>query len=264
MHLLWPVNTDMTDVLHAVSLLVLNVTGWVEGSGYDLLYRSLWNVPYSTVWKIIKTIDHKKKIWSRAGLEGNFSSTITSERSWVSSMGFCSEKQSFHSTGNATRDAKTTAWRASRHGKMQESGKDSYVLARNKYRHWQNGLKLWNSPKTSGKTTKRAHNNNRLARRTVAESSDWFVSSGWKKWPAGKWLSNYPEMALLPSMSATCVIRHMKSLFARHGIPQIVHSDNGPCYSCKEFKDFAEEYDFRHVTSSCSPSLMGKQKKECT
>lgn len=78
------------------------------------------------------------------------------------------------------------------------------------------------------------------------------------------YLSNYPEMALLPSMSATCVIRHMKSLFARHGIPQIVHSDNGPCYSCKEFKDFAEEYDFRHVTSSCSPSLMGKQKKECT
>ncbi|KAF7641973.1 hypothetical protein LDENG_00266950 [Lucifuga dentata] len=57
------------------------------------------------------------------------------------------------------------------------------------------------------------------------------------------YLSNY-EMALLPSMSATCVINHMKSIFARHGIPQIVYSDNGPCYSCKEFQSFAEEYDF--------------------
>lgn len=64
------------------------------------------------------------------------------------------------------------------------------------------------------------------------------------------YLSNYPEMALLPSMSATSVIRHMKSIFARHGIPQIVYSDNGPCYSCKEFQDFAREYDFQHVTSS--------------
>lgn len=63
------------------------------------------------------------------------------------------------------------------------------------------------------------------------------------------YLSNYPEMALLPSMTATCVIRQMKSIFARHGIPQAVYSDNGPCYGCKEFQTFAEEYDFRHVTS---------------
>lgn len=64
------------------------------------------------------------------------------------------------------------------------------------------------------------------------------------------YLSNYPEMALLSNMSAACVIKHMKSIFARHGIPQIVYSDNGPSYSCKEFQDFAQEYDFCHVTSS--------------
>lgn len=64
------------------------------------------------------------------------------------------------------------------------------------------------------------------------------------------YLSNYPEMALLPSMSATWVITHMKSVFARHGIPQVVFNDNGPCYSCREFQKFAEEYDFKHVTSS--------------
>uniref|UniRef100_A0A673AT44 Integrase catalytic domain-containing protein n=1 Tax=Sphaeramia orbicularis TaxID=375764 RepID=A0A673AT44_9TELE len=57
-------------------------------------------------------------------------------------------------------------------------------------------------------------------------------------------------MALLSNMSAACVITHMKSIFARHGIPQIVYSDNGPCYSCREFQLFAQEYDFKHVTSS--------------
>lgn len=62
--------------------------------------------------------------------------------------------------------------------------------------------------------------------------------------------SNFPEIALLSSMTATCVITHLKSIFARHGICQTLQSDNGPCYNCKEFQNFAEEYDFQHVTSS--------------
>ena len=64
------------------------------------------------------------------------------------------------------------------------------------------------------------------------------------------YFSNFPEIALLSSMTATCVITHLKSIFARHGICQILQSDNGPCYNCKEFQNFAEEYDFQHVTSS--------------
>uniref|UniRef100_A0A3B4CLW2 Integrase catalytic domain-containing protein n=1 Tax=Pygocentrus nattereri TaxID=42514 RepID=A0A3B4CLW2_PYGNA len=64
------------------------------------------------------------------------------------------------------------------------------------------------------------------------------------------YLSNYPEIALLPTMTAACVIKHLKSIFARHGIPQMVCSDNGPCFHCKEFQTFAETYDIQHVTSS--------------
>uniref|UniRef100_A0A672S0A1 Integrase catalytic domain-containing protein n=1 Tax=Sinocyclocheilus grahami TaxID=75366 RepID=A0A672S0A1_SINGR len=50
----------------------------------------------------------------------------------------------------------------------------------------------------------------------------------------------------------TLVVTHMKSIFARHGIPQVVCSDNGPCYSSKDFQKFAEEYGFQHVTSKRS------------
>ncbi|KAL0151936.1 hypothetical protein M9458_052743, partial [Cirrhinus mrigala] len=56
--------------------------------------------------------------------------------------------------------------------------------------------------------------------------------------------SNYPEL------SSKCVITHAKSIFARHGIPQTVVSDNGPCFSSKECQDFSVQYDFKHVTSS--------------
>ena len=64
------------------------------------------------------------------------------------------------------------------------------------------------------------------------------------------YFSNYPEMALLSSTTSNCVITHAKSIFARHGIPHTVMSDNGPCFSSKEWQDFAKVYDFKHVTSS--------------
>uniref|UniRef100_A0A3B3C851 Integrase catalytic domain-containing protein n=1 Tax=Oryzias melastigma TaxID=30732 RepID=A0A3B3C851_ORYME len=76
------------------------------------------------------------------------------------------------------------------------------------------------------------------------------------------YFSNYPELALLSSMSAACVIMHMKTIFARHGIPHFVFSDNGPCYSCSDFKHFAEAYDFQHLTSSpLFPQSNGKAEK---
>uniref|UniRef100_A0A671MNC0 Integrase catalytic domain-containing protein n=1 Tax=Sinocyclocheilus anshuiensis TaxID=1608454 RepID=A0A671MNC0_9TELE len=62
--------------------------------------------------------------------------------------------------------------------------------------------------------------------------------------------SNYPELALLSDMSTKCVMTHSKSIFARHGIPQTVISDSGPCFSSKEWQEFSVQYDFKHVTSS--------------
>ena len=62
--------------------------------------------------------------------------------------------------------------------------------------------------------------------------------------------SNYPEIAKLSSISSSDVILHMKSIFARHGIPSVVVSDNATCYSSRLYREFAEEYNFLHRTSS--------------
>ena len=64
------------------------------------------------------------------------------------------------------------------------------------------------------------------------------------------YFSRYIEIAKLSSKSAISVITHMKSIFARHGVPQELVSDNGPQYSSKEFAKFAKEYGFVHRTSS--------------
>lgn len=64
------------------------------------------------------------------------------------------------------------------------------------------------------------------------------------------YFSRYPEVIKLTSTTSVSIISLLKSIFSRHGIPEVFHSDNGPQYSSKEFSDFAREYGFRHITSS--------------
>jgi transposase InsO family protein len=52
------------------------------------------------------------------------------------------------------------------------------------------------------------------------------------------------------STRSETVIRKLKVMLARHGIPEKVVSDNGPQYASREFADFAKSWDFKHTTSS--------------
>ena len=71
-----------------------------------------------------------------------------------------------------------------------------------------------------------------------------------------------PEVIPLSSQSRNAVITGMKGTFARHGIPDIVHSDKRTCYSSQEFADFKNKWGFKHVTSSPHfPSSNGLVKK---
>ena len=71
--------------------------------------------------------------------------------------------------------------------------------------------------------------------------------------------SSYVEIAKLSATTSPDVILHLRSIFARHGIPETVVSDNGPQYASYEFARFASEEGFIHVTSSpCYPQSNGK------
>ena len=63
--------------------------------------------------------------------------------------------------------------------------------------------------------------------------------------------SRYIEISKLSRTTAEDIISHTKSIFARrHGIPEVVYSDNGPQFSSDAYKQFALEYQFTHTTSS--------------
>ena len=62
--------------------------------------------------------------------------------------------------------------------------------------------------------------------------------------------SRFFEVDELTSTTSASVIRKLSAHIARHGIPEIVVSDNGPQFDAEEFKAFAASWDFAHVTSS--------------
>ncbi|CAL8139314.1 unnamed protein product [Orchesella dallaii] len=67
------------------------------------------------------------------------------------------------------------------------------------------------------------------------------------------YFSRYPEIAELKNLSTASVTQFLKSIFARHGVPEEVISDNGPQFhpvKTSPFRTFAKEYGFIHTTSS--------------
>ena len=64
------------------------------------------------------------------------------------------------------------------------------------------------------------------------------------------YFSKFIKVSYLSSLSSSEMIRTLKSVFARHGIPEVVRSDNGPQYDSAEFAKFTKDWEFKHVTSS--------------
>lgn len=62
--------------------------------------------------------------------------------------------------------------------------------------------------------------------------------------------SRYVEITRLRQTTSEAVISHLKALFSRHGIPEVLRSDNGPKFSSKPFEGFCKDYKIEHVTSS--------------
>jgi hypothetical protein len=62
--------------------------------------------------------------------------------------------------------------------------------------------------------------------------------------------SRWLDFKELSSTTSQAVIRTLSEVFATHGTPSVVMSDNGPQFSSQEFQQFARDWGFDHVTSS--------------
>ena len=79
--------------------------------------------------------------------------------------------------------------------------------------------------------------------------TDLFDYNGQKYLVVCDYCSKFPILRRLSGESTKVRVKHLKQI-SEHGIPGILYSDNGPCYSSEEFRQSSLGYGFQHVTSS--------------
>ena len=58
--------------------------------------------------------------------------------------------------------------------------------------------------------------------------------------------SRYPVVTKVSSTSAKAVTKKLEDIFSQFGIPEVVKSDNGPPFQSYDFKQFAQDLNFKH------------------
>ena len=66
----------------------------------------------------------------------------------------------------------------------------------------------------------------------------------------GDYFTKFIIVQRLPNSSTHSVIKELGMVFTQFGRPFILRSDNKPCYTSKEFREFLEFYQVHHITSS--------------
>ena len=61
-----------------------------------------------------------------------------------------------------------------------------------------------------------------------------------------KWL----EAVVVPSTSSQATIKALRGMFATHGLPEMLVSDNGTAFKSGEFQEFVTRNGIRHVTTA--------------
>ena len=62
--------------------------------------------------------------------------------------------------------------------------------------------------------------------------------------------SKWIDVAVVNTPTSAATIEKLGSLFATHGLPELVASDNDPCFTSAEFGEFTRHNGIKHVTSA--------------
>ena len=80
--------------------------------------------------------------------------------------------------------------------------------------------------------------------------SDFFHLNGATFLLTVDYCSRYPEIVKIVSTTSKSIIKALRTIFTRLGIPEIMISDNELQYASEAMKGFAKSYGFDHITSS--------------
>ncbi len=70
--------------------------------------------------------------------------------------------------------------------------------------------------------------------------------------------SKWVEVHIMKSSTAKATIENLRVTFAKLGLPKVIVSDNGPCFTSEEFQEFVQRNGISHIKSApYHPSFNG-------
>ena len=70
--------------------------------------------------------------------------------------------------------------------------------------------------------------------------------------------SRWMEVEIVNAASTQNTIEHLRSVFARFGLPKVMVTDNGSCFTSSDFTEFARHNQIHHLrTAPYHPSSNG-------
>ncbi len=66
---------------------------------------------------------------------------------------------------------------------------------------------------------------------------------------SSKWI----EVFIVPSTSTAATVDKLRLVFATHGLPEVLVSDNGTAFTSGEFKEFMQRNGVKHMTPAPYP-----------
>jgi transposase InsO family protein len=62
--------------------------------------------------------------------------------------------------------------------------------------------------------------------------------------------SKWIDAHVVASTSTSATLEKLRTVFATHGLPEVLVSDNGPAFSSTEFREFTQRNGIKHLTSA--------------
>ena len=78
----------------------------------------------------------------------------------------------------------------------------------------------------------------------------WTLQVHFRERPCLSWWMHTPNASIVASTSSKQAIKALRRVFATHGLPEVLVSDNGTAFTSTEFQTFVKRNGFRHVKTA--------------
>ena len=139
------------------------------------------------------------------------------------------------------------------------TSQELHLVAASRSRHWSDGSTMWSLQDHNSNASTDNSSPMTIPICTMGEGTYWLWGVEQSGIPCDGWcldaFSKWPEVKIVSSTTTQKIITVLNEIFATHGFPRALVSDNIPQFTSSEFKEFLQQNNITHYKSLVSNGL---------